>query len=83
MGTAEELLSEIFGFDGFVNIPEGESVSSIRLTNSDLKMPLGFEVRCDDFNVDFYDSGTPKEFRSRLTILKQGKEVFQKDIIVN
>jgi len=77
------LIGSIFGFDGFVNIPEGESVRSIQLTNSSQKMPLGFEVRCDDFNVEFYDSGTPKEFRSRLTILKQGKEVVQKDIIVN
>ena len=77
------LIGSIWGFDGFVNIPEGESVSSIRLTNSDQILPLGFEVRCDDFNVDFYDSGTPKEFRSRLTILKQGQTVVQKDIIVN
>jgi cytochrome c biogenesis protein len=77
------LIGSIFGFDGFVNIPEGESVRSIQLTNSNQKMPLPFEVRCDDFNVDFYDSGTPKEFRSRLTILKQGKAVVQKDIIVN
>ena len=77
------LIGSIFGFDGFVNIPEGESVKSIQLRDSDQKMPLGFEVRCDDFNVDFYDSGTPKEFRSRLTILKQGKPVVQKDIIVN
>jgi cytochrome c biogenesis protein len=73
------LIGSIFGFDGFVNIPEGESVRSIQLTNSNQKMPLPFEVRCDDFNVDFYDSGTPKEFRSRLTILKQGKAVVQKD----
>ncbi len=77
------LIGSIFGFDGFVNIAEGDSVRSIRLTNSNQSMPLGFEVRCDDFNVEFYDSGTPKEFRSRLTILKQGKEVVQKDIIVN
>ena len=77
------LIGSIFGFDGFVNIPEGESVRSIQLTNGNQKMPLGFEIRCDDFNVEFYDSGTPKEFRSRLTILKQGKAVVQKDIIVN
>ena len=46
-------------------------------------MQLGFEVRCDDFFVDFYETGAPKEFRSSLTIFKQGKEVAQKDIIVN
>jgi len=77
------LIGSIFGFDGFVNIPEGEAVKNIRLRNSDKLLPLAFEIRCDDFNVSFYDSGTPKEFRSSLTILEQGKPVVQKDIIVN
>ena len=77
------LIGSIFGFDGYVNIPEGESAQSIQLSNSDQKLPLDFEIRCDDFNVEFYDSGAPKEFRSTLTIFKQGKAVVQKDIIVN
>jgi len=77
------LIGSIFGFDGYVNIPEGESAQSIQLSNSNQKLPLDFEIRCDDFNVEFYDSGAPKEFRSTLTIFKQGKAVVQKDIIVN
>jgi cytochrome c biogenesis protein len=77
------LIGSIFGFDGFVNIPEGETVQSIQLRNSNQKLQLDFAIRCDDFNVEFYDSGAPKEFRSSLTILKQGKAVLQKDIIVN
>ncbi|MCK4987817.1 MAG: cytochrome c biogenesis protein ResB [Desulfobacterales bacterium] len=77
------LIGSIFGFDGFVNIPEGESVRTIQLRNNPKKLQLDFEVRCDDFNVTFYDTGAPKEFRSSLTILKQGKPVYQKDIIVN
>jgi cytochrome c biogenesis protein len=77
------LIGSIFGFDGFVNIPEGESARTIQLRNRTQKLQLDFEIRCDDFNVTFYDSGAPKEFRSSLTILKQGKPVYQKDIIVN
>jgi cytochrome c biogenesis protein len=77
------LIGSIFGFDGFVNIPEGEAVKNIRLRNSANILPLEFEIRCDDFNVSFYDSGAPKEYRSTLTILEQGKPVLQKDIIVN
>jgi cytochrome c biogenesis protein len=77
------LIGSIFGFEGFVNIPEGESAQFIQLSNSDQKLPLGFEIRCDDFNVDFYDNGAPKEFCSSLTIYKQGKVVVQKDIVVN
>ena len=77
------LIGSIFGFDGFVNIPEGETVHSIQLRNSNQKLQLDFAIRCDNFNVEFYDSGAPKEFRSSLTILKQNKAVLHKDIIVN
>jgi cytochrome c biogenesis protein len=77
------LIGSIFGFDGYVNIPEGETVHAIQLRNSDQQLQLDFSIRCDDFNVVFYDSGAPKEFRSSLTILKQGQAVLQKDIIVN
>jgi cytochrome c biogenesis protein len=77
------LIGSIFGFDGFVNIAEGESAQYVQLRNRTQKLKLDFEIRCDDFNVSFYDSGAPKEYRSSLTILKQGKPVYQKDIIVN
>ncbi len=72
-----------FGFDGFVNIPEGKGVKSVRISNSAETHPLDFEIRCDDFNVTFYESGAPKEFRSSLTILENSKPVLQKNIIVN
>jgi cytochrome c biogenesis protein len=77
------LIGSIFGFEGFVNIPEGESVNQIRLRNSNQSYPLNFEIRCDDFDVTFYDNNMPKEFRSSLTILEGGKPVVKKDIIVN
>jgi cytochrome c biogenesis protein len=77
------LIGSIFGFDGFVNIPEGEAVTSIRLGNNGKTLPLDFELRCDDFNVSFYDSGMPKEYRSSLTILENGQPVLTKEIIVN
>jgi len=46
--------------------------------------PLGFSIRNDDFNVDFYSgSDMPKEYRSWLTIIDKGKEVMKKSIEVN
>ena len=77
------LIGSIFGFDGFVNIPEGESTQRVQLRNSAEVVTLGFEIRCEDFDVSFYDTGAPKEFRSSLTILEQGRPVLKKDIIVN
>jgi cytochrome c biogenesis protein len=79
------LIGSLFGFEGFVNLPEGEAANSIRLRKSGLIQPLAFEIRCDDFNISFYDShrGMPKEFRSTLTLLEKGKPVLTRDIIVN
>jgi cytochrome c biogenesis protein len=77
------LIGSIFGFDGFVNIPEGESVQQINLRNSGERLRLPFAIRCDDFSVSFYETGAPKEFRSSLTLLEDGRPVVQKDILVN
>ncbi|UCD78055.1 MAG: cytochrome c biogenesis protein ResB, partial [Desulfobacterales bacterium] len=77
------LIGSIFGFDGFVNIAEGESVQRVQLRNNSQTVMLDFAVRCDDFDVSFYKTGAPKEFRSSLTILEAGRPVRQQDIIVN
>jgi len=46
--------------------------------------PLGFSIRCDMFNVDFYSkSDMPKAYRSWLSVTKDGKEVIKKIIEVN
>lgn len=77
------LIGSVLGFDGFVNIPEGGQADRIQLRSRTGTMPLGFEVRCDDFNVSYYDSGAPKEYRSSLSIIENGRPVLAKDIIVN
>lgn len=46
--------------------------------------PLGFSIRCDDFEVDFYgNSDMPKAYKSWLTVIQDGKEVLKKSIEVN
>ena len=77
------LIGSFFGFEGFAIIPEHEKIDSLRIRNTDQVRALGFEVLCDDFNISFYDNGTPKEYRSSLTIIEHGKPVYKKDIIVN
>lgn len=77
------LLGSILGFKGFMNIAEGETSDSVTTTSGHDAIALPFGVRCDDFNVTFYDQGTPKEFRSDLTIVENGKEVLKKAIVVN
>lgn len=79
------LIGSLFGYKGFVNILEGESVSSLS-TRSGKQVDLGFSVRCDKFSASFYDSGAPREFKSILTVLENGRPVPGYDhrpIIVN
>ena len=77
------LVGSMFGFEGFVNIPENETVDAIFLRQTGQPYKLPFAIRCDDFEVSFYENGAPKEFRSSLTILEDNQPVKQKDIIVN
>lgn len=77
------LVGSFFGFEGFVNIPEGEATDTIHLRNTGQLHRLDFQIRCDDFNLTRYTNGAPKEYRSTLTLLEGGKTVKQKDIIVN
>jgi cytochrome c biogenesis protein len=77
------LVGSLFGFDGFVQIPEGESVQVVQLRNSRETIQLPFAIRCNDFNVSFYPNGAPEEFRSNLDLLVEGEPVYSKSIIVN
>ncbi len=77
------LIGSIFGFEGNVNIVEGQSIDRILIPGSHLVKELGFEVRCDEFEVTYYPNGIPKEYQSTLTILEDGKKVLTKTIEVN
>ena len=73
-----------FGFEGFVALPEGEQSATIELNRSHQTLALPFAIRCDDFEVTFYEGGQrPKEFRSKLTIVEKGQEVARQEIVVN
>jgi len=84
------LIGSQFGFKGFVNILEGETVDQIyeRGENGEIPRPLSFSVRCDDFNITFYDlpgrkEKHVKEYTSIVTILDNGKEVLKESVRVN
>ena len=77
------IIGSVLGYKGSVMIPEGVAADKIYEFGSRKAIPLSFQVRCDSFSVEFYDSGAPKEFRSDLTIIEDGKEVLFKSIEVN
>jgi cytochrome c biogenesis protein len=77
------IIGIFFGFKGHLNLPEG-SISNVAFKNINEKLQLGFDIRCDNFDTEFYGrSDMPKEYTSWLTIIKDGKEVLTKSISVN
>jgi cytochrome c biogenesis protein len=71
------------GFQGYMNINEGETQSTVTLKNSTQPEDLGFSLRCDKFEVSYYDKGMPKDYKSWLTVVEDGKDVLKKVIEVN
>ncbi len=77
------IIGSALGFKGSVMIPETRTTDKIYTFDTQSAIDLGFEVRCDHFDIEFYDNGTPKSYRSQLTILEDGKVVKEKAIVVN
>ena len=80
---AGAVIGVFFGYNAVLNLPEGE-VSSVAYKDRETKIPLGFDLRCDNFEVEYYPgSDMPKAYKSWLTVIKDGKEVMKKSITVN
>lgn len=77
------LIGSIFGFEGYVNVPEGATANTISLKNAEREKPLGFTIRCDDFTVSHYPSGRPREYRSEIAIIDDDEVVMEKALRVN
>ena len=73
-----------YGYQGFMNVVEGETSDTITLRGTTRQKKLDFSIRCDDFEASFYQEGQrPKDYKSNLTIIDGGKEVKKKLIEVN
>lgn len=77
------LLGSLYGFKGFMQLQEGNTSNEVQLVKSAHVLELPFDVRCNDFEISFYDTGMPREFRSDLSILRNGQEAFKQSVLVN
>jgi len=77
------VISFLFGFEGYVDIPEGESAAAVTLKGGGGMKTLDFGVRCDRFFIDFYENGMPKTYRSNLGFVKDGRLVQTSPVLVN
>ncbi len=77
------LIGAVFGYRGSMNLNEGESSNKVRLMDRKTLVELDFDIQCNEFEVKFYDTGAPEEFRSNLTLLDKDRELLTADIRVN
>ncbi|CAG36411.1 cytochrome c biogenesis protein ResB [Desulfotalea psychrophila] len=77
------MIGNIAGYKGSVMIAEGGATREIYSQDKSGPIPLGFELACDSFAIEYYDTGMPKTYRSHLTISENGKETLSQEIEVN
>jgi cytochrome c biogenesis protein len=77
------LIGSLWGFRGEVNILEGQTTDRVVLPRENQNRLLEFALKLDQFDVSFYPTGPPKEFKSTVTILERGQKVLTDSIRVN
>lgn len=80
---AGALVGSMFGFKASVMLPETKETATVYETSTSKPLDLGFTVRCDFFQLDYYKNGMPKEYKSGLTVSENGQIVKQTEIEVN
>jgi cytochrome c biogenesis protein len=78
------IVGNVFGFKGYLNLPEGTKANYYYTRDGGMKIPLGFSIACNWFEVEYYkDSHMPKSYKSDLVIMENGRPVKNKVIEVN
>lgn len=77
------LIGLLYGFKGNIQLREGEVGNRFVLYPSGTIATLPFDIAVDSFTLRRYASGQPKEYRSDVVILKDGKEQLKGPIRVN
>ena len=70
------------GYKGSLEIPVGQASDTVTLSNGKI-MHLPFQVRCDDFKMELYDNGMPKEYRSEISFLQGDRVARHASVLVN
>jgi len=76
------MLVSALGLDGRIELGQGQTAGHCTAVDGSVKA-LGFNVRCDQFHITYYDNGMPKEYVSRLTFLENGAVRARGELRVN
>jgi cytochrome c biogenesis protein len=78
------LIGLLFGYKGYITLRKGETKDSFTVRGTPAKdVPLGFSLKCKDFQVSFYESGQPRDYISKVEVLENGRAAMERDIRVN
>jgi len=76
------IVDALVGWRGYVALTRGEQSNQIE-ERSGAKRTLPFAIRCESAGQENYKDGTPKRWWSNLTVIENGHEALQKQIVVN
>lgn len=78
------LIGLLWGYKGFIVLHRGEKKDMMVIRGRTPKeMPLGFALRCKDFNISYYPNGAPKDYVSRLEVIEKDRVILERDVRVN
>ncbi len=80
---AGALMGSLFGFEADLNLAEGEASNTVQLAKGRGTRQLDFSIQCNQFIMEFYDTGAPKTYRSDLSFIKGGQVIHQGSLLVN
>ena len=80
---AGAIVGSLMGFEGVMNIPEGESANSAHIRRHNKVKKFDFTVKCNTFSIKYYSNGMPKEYRSNLSFIKNNTVAYQGPLLVN
>ena len=80
---AGAIAGSFLGFKGNMSLGEGETSDTVTPAGGGAALKLPFALRCDKFSVSFYQTGAPKEYKSDLEIIENGRKVLSRSILVN
>jgi cytochrome c biogenesis protein len=76
------IVDALYGWRGFLVLTPGSASNQIEMKDGS-KLTIPFSIRCDGTGEDTYTDGTPKRWWSKLAVVDGGREVSQKEIVVN
>ena len=76
------IVDAIVGYRGYMAVVNHQSNNVIELRDGGKKV-LPFSIRCNDTGQENYADGTPKKWWSKLSVLRDGRDVKDKEIVVN